>query len=118
MIDTATVVVLLASYRFIQHGDRERHRIGMLIAAALGAAFLAVYLTYHFSAGLAKFGGYGPILPIYFTLLAVHVLMASAAGSIRPSQASALEGTHGARSRLSGLRATRSARATLTSPSR
>lgn len=48
----------------------------MLVAAALGAAFLAVYLTYHFNAGLAKFGGHGTIRPIYFTLLAVHILMA------------------------------------------
>ncbi len=75
-INTATVVVLLASYWFIQHGDRERHRAGMLVAAGLGAAFLAIYLTYHFNAGLAKFGGHGTIRPIYFTLLAVHVFMA------------------------------------------
>lgn len=76
VINVATVVVLLVSYWFIQHGDRKRHRKGMLVAAALGAAFLAVYLTYHFNAGLAKFGGHGTIRPIYFTLLAVHVLMA------------------------------------------
>ncbi len=76
VINTATVIVLLASYWFIQHGDRERHRKGMLVAAGLGAAFLAIYLTYHFSAGLAKFGGHGTVRPIYFTLLGVHVFMA------------------------------------------
>jgi len=76
VINTATVIVLLASYWFIQHGDRKSHRAGMLVAATLGAAFLAIYLTYHFSAGLAKFGGHGTIRPIYFTLLSVHVLMA------------------------------------------
>ncbi len=48
----------------------------MLVAAGLGAAFLAIYLTYHFSAGLAKFGGHGTVRPIYFTLLGVHVFMA------------------------------------------
>ena len=48
----------------------------MMVAIALGVAFLAVYLVYHAFAGLAKFGGYGPIRPIYFTLLAVHVAMA------------------------------------------
>ena len=48
----------------------------MMVAIGLGVAFLAVYLVYHASAGLAKFGGYGPIRPIYFTLLAVHVVMA------------------------------------------
>ena len=48
----------------------------MFVAIGLGVAFLAVYLVYHAFAGLAKFGGYGPIRPIYFTLLAVHVAMA------------------------------------------
>jgi putative membrane protein len=76
VINTATVIVLLASYWFIRQGDRGSHKKGMLTAAVLGAAFLAIYLTYHFSAGLAKFGGEGTIRPIYFTLLGVHVLMA------------------------------------------
>ena len=48
----------------------------MFVAIGLGVAFLAVYLVYHAFAGLAKFGGYGAIRPIYFTLLAVHVFMA------------------------------------------
>ena len=43
----------------------------MFVAIGLGVAFLAVYLVYHAFSGLAKFGGYGPIRPIYFTLLAV-----------------------------------------------
>ena len=60
VIDTAAVVVLLASYWFIQHGDRERHRIGMLIAAAPGAAFLAVYLTYQRRAGEGRRIRYDP----------------------------------------------------------
>ncbi len=76
VINTATVIVLLVSYWFIQNGDKKSHRAGMLVAAVLGAAFLAIYLTYHFSAGLAKFGGHGTIRPIYFTLLSIHVLMA------------------------------------------
>jgi putative membrane protein len=83
-INTATVIVLLISYWFIQNGDRERHKKGMLTAAALGAAFLAVYLTYHFSAGLAKFGGEGVIRPIYFTLLGGHVLLALAVAIMVP----------------------------------
>ncbi len=76
VINVATIIVLLMSYWFIQNGDKKSHRAGMLAAATLGAAFLAIYLTYHFSAGLAKFGGHGPIRPIYFTLLGIHVLMA------------------------------------------
>jgi putative membrane protein len=84
VINTATVIVLLASYWFIRNGDRARHKAGMLVAAALGAAFLAIYLTYHFNAGLAKFGGHGAIRPIYFTLLGVHVIMAAAVALLVP----------------------------------
>lgn len=84
VINTATVVVLLASYRFIRRGDRARHKAGMLAAATLGAAFLAIYLTYHFNAGLAKFGGDGAIRPIYFTLLGAHVIVAAAVALLVP----------------------------------
>jgi uncharacterized membrane protein YozB (DUF420 family) len=45
-------------------------------AIGLGVAFLAAYLAYHVFSGLAKFGGYGAIGPLHFTLLAVHVFMA------------------------------------------
>jgi putative membrane protein len=76
VINSATIVVLLTGYFFIRRGDRAVHRFCMIIALILGAAFLAIYLTYHFSAGLAKFGGYGVVRPIYFTLLAIHILMA------------------------------------------
>jgi len=76
VINAATIVVLLYAYGRIRAKDREGHRRTMMVAIGLGVAFLAVYLIYHASAGLAKFGGYGPIRPIYFTLLAIHVVMA------------------------------------------
>jgi putative membrane protein len=76
VINAATIVVLLRAYSLIRARDREGHRRTMFVAIGLGVAFLAVYLVYHAFAGLAKFGGYGAIRPIYFTLLAVHVLMA------------------------------------------
>ncbi len=76
VLNAATIVVLTYAYRRIRAEDREGHRRAMLVAIGIGAAFLAVYLVYHAFAGLAKFGGVGPIRPIYFTLLAVHVVMA------------------------------------------
>jgi putative membrane protein len=76
VINAATIVVLLRAYSLIRARDREGHRRTMFVAIGLGVAFLAVYLVYHAFAGLATFGGYGAIRPIYFTLLAVHVLMA------------------------------------------
>jgi putative membrane protein len=76
VINAATIVVLLYAYSRIRARDREGHRRTMMVAIGLGVAFLVVYLIYHTSAGLAKFGGYGPIRPVYLTLLAVHVLVA------------------------------------------
>ena len=76
VINAATIVVLLYAYGRIRARDRDGHRRTMKVAIGLGVAFLAVYLVYHASAGLAKFGGYGPIRPIYFSLLGVHVLCA------------------------------------------
>jgi putative membrane protein len=75
-INAATIVVLLYAYSRIRAHDRVGHRRTMKVAIGLGVAFLTVYFVYHGFAGLAKFGGYGPIRPVYFTLLAVHVVMA------------------------------------------
>jgi putative membrane protein len=76
VINAATIVVLLRAYSLIRARDRDGHRRTMYVAIGLGVAFLAIYLLYHAFSGLAKFGGYGAIRPIYFTLLAVHVLAA------------------------------------------
>ena len=75
VINAATIVVLLYAYSRIRARDRDGHRRAMKVAIGLGVAFLAVYLVYHAFAGLAKFGGYGPIRPIYFSLLGVHVAL-------------------------------------------
>ena len=83
-INAATIVVLMWAYSRIRAKDREGHRRTMVVAISLGVAFLAVYLVYHASAGLAKFGGHGAIRPIYFTLLAAHVAMASGVAVLVP----------------------------------
>lgn len=85
VINAATIATLLYGYAQIREGKRGVHRKTMLVAAGLGVAFLAVYLYYHTSAGLAKFGGEGLIRLIYFTLLAIHVLMAVVAAVMAPA---------------------------------
>ncbi len=84
VLNAATIVVLLYAYGRIRAKDREGHRRAMLVAIAIGAVFLAVYLVYHAFAGLAKFGGEGVKRPIYFTLLAVHVVMAFLVAALVP----------------------------------
>ena len=85
VINAATIVVLLVAYGRIRARDREGHRRTMTVAIGLGIAFLAIYLVYHASAGLAKFGGQGPIRPVYFSLLAVHVALAFVVAVLVPA---------------------------------
>lgn len=84
VINVSTVAALAVGYSAIRSGNKELHRTCMKVAVGLGAAFLVLYLTYHFGAGLAKFGGYGPIRPIYFTILIVHILAAAVAAVVVP----------------------------------
>jgi uncharacterized membrane protein YozB (DUF420 family) len=76
VLNLSTIVALSLGYAAIRRGDRDTHRKCMGAALVFGALFLAAYLTYHFGAGLAKFGGYGVIRPIYFSILIIHILAA------------------------------------------
>ncbi len=73
-LNGATIACLFAGLYFIRSGQRERHRVAMISALVVSAAFLVTYLIYHFNAGLAKFGGEGIIRPIYFSILIIHVI--------------------------------------------
>lgn len=74
-LNVTTTVFLTMGFLFIRQGQRGRHRACMIGALIVSAAFLAVYLYYHFNAGLARFGGIGWIRPVYFAILIAHVLM-------------------------------------------
>lgn len=84
VINTVTVLSLAGGYKAIRQGDRARHRRFMLTAVVSGAIFLVLYLSYHFGAGLAKFGGTGLIRPVYFTILIVHIATATLAAIVVP----------------------------------
>lgn len=83
-INIGTVASLATGYTFIRSGNREAHRKTMLLASALGVAFLGFYVAYHLGAGLAKFGGSGIIRPIYFTILIIHIIAAAVATPLVP----------------------------------
>lgn len=83
-LNAVTIVFLAAGYVFIRSGQRDRHRLCMIAALVVSAAFLVSYLIYHFNAGLAKFGGEGVVRPIYFTILILHVLGAVAITPLVP----------------------------------
>ena len=68
------MVFLVAGYRAIRAGQRNRHIALMLSAVVCSTLFLAGYITHHATAGDTKFLGQGFVRPVYFTILISHVL--------------------------------------------
>ncbi len=49
----------------------------MIAALLISTVFLVSYLTYHAEVGYTPFTGQGIIRPLYFTMLASHVILAA-----------------------------------------
>jgi putative membrane protein len=77
ILNSTSAVLLVLGYRFIRRGNRGAHRFSMLAAVAVSALFLVSYLVYHAEVGSVPFRGQGWIRPIYFTVLATHVVLAA-----------------------------------------
>lgn len=75
-LNAACTFFLLVGYAFIRCGKIAWHRASMLTAFVCSTAFLALYLYFHFHAGIIRFGGQGWIRPVYFTLLISHTILA------------------------------------------
>lgn len=100
-LNVLSVICLLLGFYFIRSGQRQKHKKAMLAAVGVSILFLVFYLIYHFNSGLAKFGGEGTIRPIYFTLLIVHVVLATAIVPLVPwTLIRALRGRFDAHKRL------------------
>jgi uncharacterized membrane protein YozB (DUF420 family) len=78
VLNTASVILLVAGWTLVRRGRRDAHRVVMLGALATSAAFLASYLLYHFEAGSVRFAGRGPIRAVYFAVLLSHTVLAAA----------------------------------------
>ena len=70
--------LLSIGYLFIRRRRVTAHRACMLAASATSALFLMSYVIYHANAGSRPFGGHGLIRPVYFAILASHVVLAAA----------------------------------------
>lgn len=78
VLNAVTVVLLLVARNYAKSGNTTAHKKTMIITLAVSALFLALYTTYHFSGGFAKFGGEGLVRWVYFPILIVHVMGAVA----------------------------------------
>ena len=76
-LNALAAVFLTAGYLFIRKGRRLAHERCMLTALATSTLFLVSYVVYHANVGSRPFGGQGVIRPIYYTILATHVVLAA-----------------------------------------
>ena len=76
-LNMTTICLICIAYYHIRHENRVVHRRFMIAALVVSAVFLVSYLTYHSQVGNVKFAGEGTIRPIYFTILASHVILAA-----------------------------------------
>ena len=77
ILNTSAALFLAAGYHFVKNKNRNAHRACMATALAISSVFMVSYLTYHAQVGYEPFVGQGFIRPIYFTLLASHVILAA-----------------------------------------
>jgi uncharacterized membrane protein YozB (DUF420 family) len=71
-------ILLLAGFYCIRRRWIRAHRACMLSAFAVSTVFFISYLTYHYHVGDVRFQGYGPVRPVYFTMLISHIALAVA----------------------------------------
>ena len=78
VLNGLTVVLLWVARSQAKAGNTDAHKKTMITTLAVSAVFLALYVTYHFGGGFAKFGGEGLVRWVYFPILIVHVVGAIA----------------------------------------
>jgi len=78
LLNATAAVFLVAGYSCIRHKKIAAHRVCMLAAFGVSAAFLISYLIYHATAGSVPFRGQGWIRPVYFAILLSHIVLAAA----------------------------------------
>jgi putative membrane protein len=74
----ATAAVLIGTgFYFIKRKNIQAHKMCMIAAMVVSAAFLTSYLTYHYNVGSVRFTKQGWIRSVYFPLLITHTTLAA-----------------------------------------
>jgi putative membrane protein len=75
-LNALAAILLVTGFLLIRARKVTWHRCCMIAAFVCSCLFLALYLWFHFHAGVIRFGGQGWIRPVYFTLLISHTTLA------------------------------------------
>jgi len=78
ILNGTSAVLLVIGYYFIRRRQWRIHRAFMLTAFIVSTLFLTSYLVYHARMGSTAFQGQGWIRPVYYAILASHVVLAAA----------------------------------------
>lgn len=79
-LNGCATILLTLGYVFIRQGQKDRHRLCMLLAFACSCIFLISYVTHKILVGgvHTPLGATGWILSVYRVMLASHILLAMA----------------------------------------
>lgn len=76
-LNGTSAILLACGYAAIRRRNKKVHKVFMISACAVTAAFFVSYLTYHYRVGHVPFEGQGWIRPVYFTILISHTILAA-----------------------------------------
>jgi len=77
-LNAISAVLLVVAYLLIRARRIEPHRRVMLAAFTTSSLFLICYVAYHAQVGSVRFTRQGFVRPLYFAILATHVVLAAA----------------------------------------
>ena len=77
ILNTTAASLVSLGYFFIRRKNILAHRACMVTALGVSTVFMVFYLYYHAKVGNIPFAGIGAIRPVYFSLLASHVILAA-----------------------------------------
>ncbi len=77
ILNTTAATLVSLGYFFVRGKNTSAHRICMVSALLVSTVFMVFYLYYHAKVGNIPFAGVGAIRPVYFSLLASHVILAA-----------------------------------------
>jgi putative membrane protein len=77
ILNTTAASLLSLGYFFVRRKQVTAHRACMVSALIVSTVFMVFYLYYHAKVGNIPFAGSGAIRPVYFSLLASHVILAA-----------------------------------------
>jgi len=77
ILNTTAATLVSLGYFFVRKKKTTAHRACMITALIVSTVFMVFYLYYHAKVGNIPFAGVGVVRPVYFSLLASHVILAA-----------------------------------------